>query len=421
MSELYRYGCEAKDCLWYVNSGGRRKPRKRNGNALSKKGASLRLHDVCGVLFHADSTRGDSVCTGCGQVLLSRPVDETHDWRNFADSDQDNSRVGLVDPYAGGHMATRFAAGTSKQSQQMAWSHNKVNMDTTTKNMIEANEVIGALGNTLNLTPHIQSKAKELYREYEKNRSSSQRKASCRPLMVAIVYIACNQEGFSRTFKELAKSSGVTEKELRSFIKSVQKVLPHTSTPPSDPSTLVDRFCARLHTDLPEWLKIGASQIAKKAFSTVLEGKQPATVAAGSILLAAMLAGFNLDPDSVAAATQSISGSTVSATCNKLSQHKAEVVPAELLTKIQQFRATNKSALPSSAAATSSSAPIASSSAPAAPSAGTFLPPKPMAIHAAQIVASAPIAKTENAVKVQNAAKPAPLTSVAPVKVAPLN
>jgi hypothetical protein len=275
-------------------------------------------------------------------------------------------------------------------------------MDTTTKNIMEANDAIQALGNMLNLTPHIQSKAKELYKEYEAKRVASMRKATSRPLMVAIIYIACNQEGFGRSFKELAKSSGVVEKEIRSFYKSLTKILPNSSTPPLDPASLVDRYCARLGDDIPEWVKIGASQIAKKA-SSVIEGRQPSTVAAGSILLACAVAAIPIDQEVIAKATNTITGSTVHAAYVKLAQHKSEVIPADFLTRVQQ----NRPAASSSQHATSSSAPSSNT---------TFIMPKaPATIKTDPGTFTTPTAQTsqlaQKPVSITSAPKPAPLTS----------
>lgn len=315
-------------------------------------------------IFALDGTRGDSVCSGCGQVLLQRPVDEAHDWRNFADSDQDNARASVTDPYAGGSLTTRVSAGNSKMSQKMAWEHNKYNMDTKTKNLQTARDVIAGFTQTLNLAPQIQSKALELYRQYEEKRVSSQRKATHRPLMVAIIYIACKQEGFGRTFKELAKSTSESEKEIRNFYKSLDKLLPNNSSP-LDSSSLVERFCARLNDPLPEWVKIGAGNIARNA-TGILEGRQPATIAAASILLACSAAGIPMDHDTVAAATQTISGSTVQGAFSVLLQNKAKAIPPEYLNKISQKR-TDGPAKPSSA-------PISSATS-SAPSTATFKAP----------------------------------------------
>lgn len=263
----------------------------------------------------------------------------------------------MVDPYAGGALTTRVAAGNSKMSQKMAWEHNKYNMDTKTKNLQTARDVIGGLSNTLNLAPQIQSKALELYRLYENLRVSSQRKATHRPLMVAIIYIACKQEGFGRTFKELAKSTSVTEKEIRSFYKTLDKLLPNNTSAPLDSSSLVERFCARLNDALPEWVKIGAGNIARNA-TGILEGRQPATIAAASILLACSVAGIPMDHDAVAAATQTISGSTVQSAYSVLMQNKSKAVPPEFMNKVNQKRGTASSSAPSS----SSSPATASSS-----------------------------------------------------------
>ena len=345
-------------------------PWKRFGTHVSPALTILAPSDIRPASFAClcvDEARGDSTCSGCGQILDTRLVDDTHDWRNFADSDQDNARASSVDPYSGGQMTTRFAVGNSKQSQSLAWSHNKVNLDTTTKNLMEANSVISSLGNSLNLTPHIQSKARELYKEYERVRVASQRKATHRPLMVAIIYIACNQEGFGRPFKELSKTTGVPEKEIRSFYKSLLKMLPSATVPPIDVSSLVDRFCARLHDDLPEWVKIGAAGIAKKAAS-VIEGRQPTTIAAGSILLACSLAGIPMNEETIAHATTTISGSTVHSAFVALAQHKLQIVPSEFITRLQQKKGAAGAGDGAKASSSSSSSSSFSSSAPSSSS-----------------------------------------------------
>lgn len=301
-------------------------------------------------------------------MLDTRAIDETHDWRNFADSDQDNARASLVDPYSNGSLTTRVVAGNSKASQKMAWEHNKYNLDTKTKNVQSAREAIAGLSNSLNLPPQVQSKALDLYRQYEDKRVASQRKATHRPLMVAIVYIACKQEGFGRTFKELAKLTSVPEKEIRSFYKSVDKLLPNTSSPPLEPSSLVERFCSRLSDALPEWVKIGASNIARNA-SALLEGRQPATIAAASVMLACSLVGIAMYPDAIAAATKTISGSTVQGAFTTLSQYTSQAVPPEFYNKILQMTGISAPKMAASSSATSSS----SSSAPS-----TNATPKPV-------------------------------------------
>lgn len=362
------------------------------------------------------------MCSGCGQVLLQRPIDEAHDWRNFADSDQDNARASTADPYAGGALTTRVAAGNSKMSQKMAWEHNKYNMDTKTKNLQTARDAITGLGATLNLAPQIQSKAIEIYRMYEDRRVSSQRKATHRPLMVAVIYIACKQEGFARTFKELAKSTSVVEKEIRASYKVVDKLLPNTSTAPLDSSSLVERFCARLNDPLPEWVKIGAGNIVRLA-TGILEGRQPATIAAASILLACSVAGIPMDHDAVAAATQTISGSTVQSAYSVLLQQKTKAIPPEYIAKVTQKRAQ---AAPSSSSA--SSAPSTSSSAPGASTSFTSTTATfkaPIATPGGYAVSTSSLTSTTVKMELDGAApisaatasatliKPAPLSSLA--------
>ena len=275
---------------------------------------------------------------GCGQILRVRLIDEGSEWRNFADGDKDRSRVGNADPYFTGQLSTHMAAGNSKASQAMALLHNRTTFDGTTRNLMEASSNITSYADKLSLTTHVQAKAKEIYREYETKRAKTMRTGKCPALILAILYRACKQEGVGRTFKELSKATATPEKEIRKYASTLDKILPSFHVPALSADSLVERFVSKMMINFPEWVKIGAVNIALKATPKV-EGKQPSSIAAASILMAAKIAGVACSEDEIAEASTSISAATVKNVYSQLTKFQSEIVSEDFLNKAKLKRA----------------------------------------------------------------------------------
>jgi len=88
-----------------------------------------------------------------------------------------------------------------------------------------------------------------------------------------------------RTFREISKETGVNEKDIRNMYTKLTKIIPKTGkvTTAVAPADLILRFCSKLN--LSQSLISEAQEIARIA-TPHLEGKNPNSIAAASILMA---------------------------------------------------------------------------------------------------------------------------------------
>lgn len=165
-----------------------------------------------------DHTTGDTICSECGLVLESHSIDETSEWRTFADEsrDKDPNRVGApLDPLlCGGGLGTVItkigaSCDSSFSSSRVInqWQKVAQNPDASLINKFKR---IGDMADTLGLKETIKNHAKELYKKVTDQNACRGRNLS--PIMAACLYYACQEEGYPRTMKEIAK--GATMKDV---------------------------------------------------------------------------------------------------------------------------------------------------------------------------------------------------------------
>jgi len=243
--------------------------------------------------FVEDTKSGDIVCTECGLVLSERIIDLGSEWRNFSESDKDRSRAFQVDEFIG-ELSTdisRTTFGSNKHGGElgkMPRVQNRMALGPQSRNLVSAFEKIAHLSEVLNFPQNIKNRAKSLYKQFEEKRTRTMRGNKKEAVIAAILYMACKEEQVPRTFKELSKETGIKEKEIRKFYRSLTQLLPKTeglSTAVS-PVDLVNRFCSKLN--LSHEIVTAASSVAEKVIP-LLEGKSPSSIAAASILLVTKL------------------------------------------------------------------------------------------------------------------------------------
>jgi len=143
--------------------------------------------------------------------------------------------------------------------------------------------------------------------------------------IVAVLYIACKENGLSRTFKELARETGIKELEVRRMYQALTK---HLGTAcgratPVAPHDLVIRICSHLKLH-PSVMSLG-QQIAKNVASR-LEGKSPSSIAAASILMAVKQENVSDCTEREIATAASISPSTVKNIYKEMEPMKDELI-----------------------------------------------------------------------------------------------
>ncbi|KAK4378012.1 hypothetical protein RND71_004308 [Anisodus tanguticus] len=152
-----------------------------------------------------DHSAGDMVCSECGLVLESHSIDETSEWRTFANEAGDNDPVRVGGPtnalLSDGGLSTVISKPNGTTSDFLTsslgrWQNRGSNAD---RSLILAFKTL--------------DRANEIYKKVEDQKSSRGRNQDA--ILAACLYIACRQEDKPRTVKEICSvANGATKKEI---------------------------------------------------------------------------------------------------------------------------------------------------------------------------------------------------------------
>ncbi|KAF2723135.1 cyclin-like protein [Polychaeton citri CBS 116435] len=268
--------------------------------------------------LYEDHQSGDLICASCGLVLQQRAVDQSSEWRTFANDDQGNddpSRVGdgpnsLLN---GDQLATQVGFGEGGiKAKELARAQNKSNLDKGNKNLLSAYKQIGALCDGFQLPSAIADTAKHLYKDASE--SSIFKGKTQDTLIASCIFLACRRNGNGRTFREIMELTNVSKKEIGRTFKNLEKFLmdrdkaqkgaaakvvaggvvvhneAYKSTESANPADLCDRYCNMLE------MTIKAQNIARRIAENMvskgaLAGRSPLSSAAACIYMAGLLMG----------------------------------------------------------------------------------------------------------------------------------
>lgn len=166
-----------------------------------------------------DHSAGDAVCSECGLVLESHSIDETSEWRTFANESGDNDPVRVGGPtnplLADGGLSTVISkpngsTGDFLSSSLGRWQNRGSNPD---RSLIQAFKAIATMSDRLGLVATIKDRANEIYKKVEDQKPLRGRNQDA--ILAACLYIACRQEDKPRTVKEICSvANGATKKEI---------------------------------------------------------------------------------------------------------------------------------------------------------------------------------------------------------------
>ncbi|KAI4386536.1 hypothetical protein MLD38_004463 [Melastoma candidum] len=166
-----------------------------------------------------DHSAGDTVCSECGLVLESHSIDETSEWRTFANESGDNDPVRVGGPsnplLTEGGLSTVITkpngtTGDFLTSSLGRWQGRGSDPD---RGLIAAFKTIAIMSDRLGLVATIKDRANEIFKRVEDQKSSRGRNQDA--LLAACLYIACRQEDKPRTVKEICSiANGATKKEI---------------------------------------------------------------------------------------------------------------------------------------------------------------------------------------------------------------
>lgn len=169
--------------------------------------------------FVEDHSAGDLICANCGVVVEAHAIDERSEWRTFSDKDAgggDPSRVGgPVNPLlSDGGLSTMITGGKGvdrglASNLQRMQARTEVGGDRT---LIAAFREIGKICSAMKLQDVVKHQANEYYKEaYERSKSAKHKSQVA--VFCAVIFLACRQTGYPRTFKEICATVPQAEKK----------------------------------------------------------------------------------------------------------------------------------------------------------------------------------------------------------------
>lgn len=203
-----------------------------------------------------DHSAGDTVCYECGLVLEAHSIDETSEWRTFANESGDNDPVrvgGPTNPLLGdGGLTTVISkpngvSGDFLSSSLGRWQNRGSNPD---RSLIQAFKTIATMSDRLGLVATIKDRASEIYKKVEDLKSIRGRNQDA--ILAACLYIACRQEDRPRTVKEICSvANGATKKEIGRAKEYIVKQLEGEMGKSMEMGTIhagdfLRRFCSHL-------------------------------------------------------------------------------------------------------------------------------------------------------------------------------
>ncbi|KAL6337192.1 hypothetical protein AAG906_036506 [Vitis piasezkii] len=281
-----------------------------------------------------DHSAGDTVCSECGLVLESHSIDETSEWRTFANESGDNDPVRVGGPsnplLTDGGLSTVIAkpngvSGDFLSSSLGRWQNRGSNPD---RGLILAFKTIATMSDRLGLVATIKDRANEIYKKVEDQKSTRGRNQDA--LLAACLYIACRQEDKPRTVKEICSvANGATKKEIGRAKEYIVKQLEAEKGQSVEMGTIhagdfMRRFCSNLGM---------TNQVVKAAQEAVQKSEEfdirrsPVSIAAAVIYIITQLSDEKKLLRDISIATGVAEG-TIRNSYKDLYPHISKIIPS---------------------------------------------------------------------------------------------
>ncbi|WZZ42193.1 hypothetical protein YC2023_038452 [Brassica napus] len=310
-----------------------------------------------------DHSAGDTVCSECGLVLESHSIDETSEWRTFANESGDNDPVRVGGPtnplLADGGLTTVISkpngsSGDFLSSSLGRWQNRGSNPD---RGLIVAFKTIATMADRLGLVATIKvslarhvsfiitwlylcgvlhsfvdiglkDRANEIYKRVEDQKSSRGRNQDA--LLAACLYIACRQEDKPRTVKEICSvANGATKKEIGRAKEYIVKQLGLETGQSVEMGTIhagdfMRRFCSNL--GMTNQTVKAAQESVKKSEEFDIR-RSPISIAAAVIYIITQLSDEKKPLRDISVATGVAEG-TIRNSYKDLYPHLPKIIPA---------------------------------------------------------------------------------------------
>ena len=189
----------------------------------------IQYHQQCNLCKgNLVATDVDVVCSKCGTVADEKIVDDSRDYEN---KDGSGGRVGpptnqmwklnensSVISQTGKDASGRRITGQNKAmvNRISVWDRRAKSSGARTRN--KANSEITRISEILHIPEQIKQRGAEIYRECEKRKMLSGRKAAV--FSVACLYVSCRENGISKTLSEFAEASFAKRNDLGAYYRT---------------------------------------------------------------------------------------------------------------------------------------------------------------------------------------------------------
>lgn len=280
-----------------------------------------------------DRSAGDTVCSECGLVLESHSIDETSEWRTFANESNDNDPVRVGGPtnplLSDGGLSTVISkpngtTGDYLSSSLGRWQNRGSNPD---RGLILAFKTIATMADRLGLVSTIKDRASEIYKKVEDQKSSRGRNQDA--ILAACLYIACRQEDKPRTVKEICSvANGATKKEIGRAKEYIVKQLESEMGQAVEMGTIhagdfLRRFCSNLGMNNQA---MKAAQEAVQKSEEIDIRRSPISIAAAVIYIITQLSEEKKPLRDISLATGVAEG-TIRNAYKDLHPHISKIIP----------------------------------------------------------------------------------------------
>ncbi len=249
-----------------------------------------------------DNTRGETICSNCGLVIMEKEIDQGPEWRAFDSEQEKRRRTGSPMTYTvhdkglstviswdnRDHYGNKLSAKMKAQIFRLRkWQSRTRVHSSIDRNLAIAMSELDRIASQLNIPRSIKESTAVLYRRATEEKLI--RGQSIEAMIAASLYCACRLRHVPRTLDEISRKTYVSKKEIGRCYRLLVKKL-DLKIPLASPSEYIARFTNELNLS-GRTLK-RANEIIQRAKECGLTiGKDPTGLAASSIYISSILEG----------------------------------------------------------------------------------------------------------------------------------
>lgn len=278
-----------------------------------------------------DYKYGQIACCVCGTVQDDRLIDETQEWRNFGSENTSNggtdaNRCGAPSNHFDTTLSTNIMV-KNKNNVLAKYSNKYFGNGNTT--FLRGTKKLEEIASTMDLHNNVIEMAKENLKKVEESKKLKGR--SLNAVIASILHATCKQCNNPKTIKDFIEVLQLDRKDVMRCYSSIKDILKTDNQLSNTQNVigLVRIFSNKLN--LSPKLTETAKEISEKICKIgMIEGRNPATIAASSILHACLITGYDKITKAKISTASQICENTISNAYTKVMEYRNEVLPDSL-------------------------------------------------------------------------------------------